>query len=76
MPDLCLSDAFPAGLLVDSVHAKRILVVISGIMVGIGSLLVVCLPKLTVIVAAQATLGAASAVIPLSPFPSARSSLR
>jgi hypothetical protein len=50
----------PAGLLVDSVRAKRLLVVISGIMVGIGSLLVVCLPKLTIIVGAQATLGAAS----------------
>jgi predicted MFS family arabinose efflux permease len=54
----------PAGLLVDSVRAKRLLVVISGLMVGIGSLLVVCLPKLAVIVGAQATLGAASAVIP------------
>ena len=54
----------PAGLLVDSVRAKRLLVVISGIMVGIGSLLVVCLPKLAVIIGAQATLGAASAVIP------------
>jgi MFS family permease len=54
----------PAGLLVDSVRAKRLLVVISGIIIGIGSLLVVCLPKLAVIVGAQATLGAASAVIP------------
>ena len=54
----------PAGLLVDSVRAKRLLVVISGILVGTGSLLVVCLPKLAVIVGAQATLGAASAVIP------------
>jgi MFS family permease len=33
-------------------------------MVGIGSLLVVCLPQLAVIVGAQATLGAASAIIP------------
>src|SRR6267143_4001792 len=31
----------PAGLLVDSVRAKRLLVVISGLMVGLGSLLVV-----------------------------------
>ena len=54
----------PAGLLVDSVRAKRLLVVISGIMVGAGSLLAVGLPKPAVIVAAQATLGAASAVIP------------
>jgi MFS family permease len=34
----------PADLLVDSVRAKRLLVVISGIMVGIGSLLVVGMP--------------------------------
>src|SRR5580692_3263716 len=54
----------PAGLLVDSVRAKRLLVVISGIMVGVGSLLVVSLPKLAIIVGAQATLGAASAIIP------------
>jgi MFS family permease len=54
----------PAGLLVDSVRAKRLLVVISGLMVGIGCLLVVCMPKLVVVVSAQATLGAASAIIP------------
>jgi MFS family permease len=53
----------PTGLLVDSVRAKRFLVVISGIVVGVGSLLVVCLPKLAVIVGAQATLDAASAFI-------------
>ena len=54
----------PAGLLVDSVRAKRLLVVISGLMVGLGCLLVVCVPKLVVVVSAQATLGAASAIIP------------
>jgi predicted MFS family arabinose efflux permease len=54
----------PAGLLVDSVRAKRLLVAISGLMVGLGCLLVVCVPKLVVIVSAQATLGAASAIIP------------
>ena len=54
----------PAGLLVDSVHAKRLLVVISGLMVSLGCLLVVCVPKLIVVVSAQAALGAASAVIP------------
>lgn len=54
----------PAGLLVDSVSAKRLLVVISGIMVGIGCLLVVALPNLAMIVGAQAALGAASAIIP------------
>jgi predicted MFS family arabinose efflux permease len=54
----------PAGLLVDSVRAKRLLVVISGLLVGLGCLLVVCVPKLIVVVSAQATLGAASAIIP------------
>jgi predicted MFS family arabinose efflux permease len=54
----------PAGLLVDSVRAKRLLVVISGLMVGLGCLLVVCVPQLLVIVSAQAILGAASAIIP------------
>jgi MFS family permease len=54
----------PAGLLVDAVRAKRLLVVISGLMVGLGCLLVVCVPKLVVVVGAQATLGAASAIIP------------
>ena len=54
----------PAGLLVDSVHAKRLLVVISGLMVCLGCLLVVCVPKLIVVVGAQSALGAASAIIP------------
>jgi MFS family permease len=54
----------PAGLLVDSVHAKRLLVVLSGLMVGLGCLLVVCVPKLIVVVGAQSALGAASAIIP------------
>jgi MFS family permease len=40
----------PAGLLVDSVCAKRLLIVISGLMVGLGCLLVVCVPKLVVVV--------------------------
>ena len=43
----------PAGLLVDSVRAKRLLVVISGLMIGLGCLLVVCVPKLLVVVSAQ-----------------------
>src|SRR6266403_445763 len=54
----------PAGLLVDSVRAKRLLVVISGLMVGLGCLLVVCVPMLGIVVSAQAILGAASAIIP------------
>ena len=53
----------PAGLLGDSVRSKRLLVVISGLMVGPGRLLVVCVPKRVVIVSAQVTLGAASAII-------------
>lgn len=54
----------PAGLLVDSVRAKRLLVVLSGLMVALGCLLVVSVPKLLVVVSAQALLGAASAIIP------------
>ncbi len=54
----------PAGLLVDSVRAKRLLIAISGLMVGLGCLLVVCVPQLVIVVSAQAILGAASAIIP------------
>ena len=54
----------PARLLVDSVRAKRLLIVFSGLMVGVGCLLAVCVPKQVVVVSAQATLGAASAIIP------------
>src|SRR5262249_8819356 len=54
----------PAGLLVDSVRAKRLLVMISGLMVGLGCLLVVCVPKLIVVVSTQVILGAASTIIP------------
>ena len=51
----------PAGLLVDSVRAKRLLVVISGLMIGLGCLLVVCVPKLLCRRQRAAILGAASA---------------
>lgn len=54
----------PAGLLVDRLQAKRLLVAVSGIMVAIGCLLIVCFPRIAVVVVAQVTLGAASAVIP------------
>jgi MFS family permease len=50
----------PAGLLVDSVRAKRLLIAISGLMVGLGCLLVVCVPQLVIVVSAQAILDAAS----------------
>ena len=54
----------PAGLLVDGTRAKRLLIAASGLMVGVGCLLIVFLPHFTTVVAAQALLGAASAVIP------------
>jgi predicted MFS family arabinose efflux permease len=54
----------PAGLLVDAVRAKRLLVAISGLMVGLGCLLIVCAPRFPFVISAQATLGAASAIIP------------
>jgi predicted MFS family arabinose efflux permease len=54
----------PAGLLVDGTRAKRLLIAVSGLMVGIGCLLIVLFPQFLAVVAAQAMLGAASAVIP------------
>jgi MFS family permease len=54
----------PAGLLADSTKAKRLLIAASGIMVAIGCLMIVLFPHFATVVAAQATLGAASAVIP------------
>lgn len=54
----------PAGLLVDGTRAKRLLVAGSGLMVGLGCLTIVCFPYFATVIAAQALLGAASAVIP------------
>jgi len=54
----------PAGLLVDGTKAKRLLIAASGLMVAIGCLTIVLFPHFATVVAAQATLGAASAVIP------------
>jgi predicted MFS family arabinose efflux permease len=54
----------PAGLLVDGSRAKRSLVAGSGLMVGVGCLLIVRLPYFWTVIAAQAMLGAASAAIP------------
>jgi MFS family permease len=54
----------PAGLLVDATRLKRLLVAGSGLMVGPGCLLIVFFPRFLAVVAAQAMLGAASAVIP------------
>jgi len=54
----------PAGLLVDGTRAKRLLIAASGLMVAGGCLLIVLFPQFLAVVAAQAMLGAASAVIP------------
>ncbi|HEY4041991.1 MAG TPA: MFS transporter [Rhodopila sp.] len=54
----------PAGLLVDWARAKRLLIAASGLTVGLGYLLIVASPRFWIVIAAQAMLGAASAVIP------------
>ncbi len=54
----------PAGLLVDSLKAKRLLVAASGLSVAIGCLLIVIYPKFLAVVAAQIVIGGASAIIP------------
>jgi predicted MFS family arabinose efflux permease len=54
----------PAGLLVDGTRAKRLLIAGSGLMVGLGCLLIVLFPQFWPVIAAQALLGSASAVIP------------
>jgi MFS family permease len=54
----------PAGLLVDGTRAKRQLIAGSGLMVGLGCLLIVLFPHFWTVIAAQAALGSASAIIP------------
>jgi MFS family permease len=54
----------PAGLLVDGARAKRLLIAASGLTVGLGCLMIVLFPRFWPVTAAQAMLGAASAVIP------------
>ena len=54
----------PAGLLVDATKAKRLLIAASGLTVGLGCLLIALFPRFAAVIAAQAVLGAASAVIP------------
>ncbi len=54
----------PAGLLVDGTKAKRLLIAASGLTIAAGCLLIVVFPRFLAVVAAQAMLGAASAVIP------------
>ena len=54
----------PAGLLVDNLKAKRLLVAASGLGVAVGCLLIAFYPKFASVIAAQILIGAASAVIP------------
>jgi predicted MFS family arabinose efflux permease len=54
----------PAGLLVDSLKSKRLLVAVSGLLVAAGCLLVAVYPRFLVVIGAQIMLGAASAIIP------------
>ena len=54
----------PAGLLVDGARAKRLLIAASGLLVAVGCLTIVFFPRFVTVIAAQAMLGAASAIIP------------
>ncbi len=54
----------PAGLLVDASHSKRALVAGAGLLVALGCLSMALFPGVLLVIAAQAALGAASAVIP------------
>jgi predicted MFS family arabinose efflux permease len=54
----------PAGLLVDSIPAKRALVAFSGLMVAVGCLSIALFPHFYLIIGSQVLLGAASAIIP------------
>ncbi len=54
----------PAGLWVDSSRMKRGLIAGAGLLVGLGCLLIVLFPGFWQVMAAQALLGAASAIIP------------
>jgi MFS family permease len=54
----------PAGLIVDGIKAKRLLIAASGLAIAVGCLLIAFFPHFLTVIAAQAMLGAASAVIP------------
>ena len=54
----------PAGLLVDSLKIKRLLIAASGLLVAAGCLLIALFPRFLVVIGAQIMLGAASAIIP------------
>ncbi len=54
----------PAGLLVDSLRVKRLLVAVSGLGIASGCLLIAFCPTFASVVAAQVVIGGASAIIP------------
>jgi predicted MFS family arabinose efflux permease len=54
----------PAGLLVDSLKVKRLLIAVSGLTIAAACLLIAFNPRFLAVIAAQAMLGAASAIIP------------
>lgn len=54
----------PAGLLVDGLKAKRLLIAASGLAVAVGCLLIAWRPQFFAVISAQILIGAASAIIP------------
>jgi MFS family permease len=54
----------PAGLLVDGLKIKRLLIAVSGLAIGAGCFLIALVPKFSLVIAVQAMLGAASSIIP------------
>ncbi len=54
----------PAGLLVDHLQAKRLLVALSGLGVAVGCVLIAFHPTFASVIFAQIAIGGASAIIP------------
>lgn len=54
----------PAGLLVDGLKVKRFLIAVSSLLIVAGCLAIVLYPAFWAVIASQAILGAASAIIP------------
>jgi MFS family permease len=54
----------PAGMLVDSLRAKRLLVALSGLLVAVACVSIAAFPRLPVVLGAQLVLGAVAAIIP------------
>ena len=54
----------PAGLLVDSLRWKRLLIAFAGLLVALGCLTIVFFPSFGAVIAAQVALGASAAIIP------------